>query len=131
MSDKSVLNVGTVRSVRGSIVDIGFLERLPAMHTVLTVMGERPIIMEVATHLDPQTVRAIALTSTQGLSREAKVTNTGDVPLENVFVTDDQIGDIVTGFGIVAVGTMEGAGTVEIEEASVRSNALPFTVTPN
>ncbi len=47
------------------------------MHTVLTAMGERSIIMEVATHLDPQTVRAIALTSTQGLSREAKVANTG------------------------------------------------------
>jgi hypothetical protein len=43
----------------------------------------------------------------------------------------DPIGDIVTGFGIVNVGTTEGPGTVEIEEASVRSNALPFTVTPN
>lgn len=43
----------------------------------------------------------------------------------------DPIGDITTAFGVINLGTPEGTGTVQIEEASVRSNALPFTVTAN
>jgi len=43
----------------------------------------------------------------------------------------DPIGDISTTFGIVGLGTPEGAGTLLVEEAGVRSNALPFVVNPN
>ena len=43
----------------------------------------------------------------------------------------DPIGDIATAFGIVANGTQEGPGTVRVEEAGVRSNELPFTVSAN
>ncbi len=43
----------------------------------------------------------------------------------------DPIGDIWTAFGVVNLGTPEGAGSVQVEEASVRSNELPFTVNAN
>lgn len=43
----------------------------------------------------------------------------------------DPIGDIWTAFGVVNLGTPEGAGSVQVEEASVRSNELPFTVDAN
>jgi hypothetical protein len=46
-------------------------------------------------------------------------------------VNVDPIGDITTGFGIVNLGTPEGPGAVQIEEAGVRSNTLPFLVNPD
>lgn len=77
MGDKtSHLNLGTVVSVRGSVVDIRFDDHLPPIHTVLRA-NEGEIVLEVLAQRDARHVRAIALTPTQGLARGMAVQNTG------------------------------------------------------
>lgn len=68
---------GQVVSIRGSVVDVRFDDKLPPIHTVLRAGSDGQIIIEVLTQLDKQHVRGVALTPTQGLSRGMTVENTG------------------------------------------------------
>ena len=70
-------NLGTVVSVRGSVVDIRFDEHLPPIYTVLRAGNDQSIVIEVLAQRDAQHVRGIALTPTQGLARHMAVTDTG------------------------------------------------------
>ncbi len=70
-------NRGTVISVRSSVVDVRFSERLPPLYNVLRAGGDENIIIEVINHLDSSTVRGIALTPTQGLALGSAVIDTG------------------------------------------------------
>jgi F-type H+-transporting ATPase subunit beta len=60
----SAKSCGTVVSVRGSVVDVSFNQRLPAIFSVLRAGEHREIIAEVLEQLDEHRVRAIALTPT-------------------------------------------------------------------
>ena len=71
------LHSGTVISVRGSVVDMQFPNRLPPINSELKAGDNAGVVVEVLTHLNNQTVRGIALTSTRGLYRGAPVKNTG------------------------------------------------------
>ncbi|HOJ14689.1 MAG TPA: ATP synthase F0F1 subunit beta, partial [Deltaproteobacteria bacterium] len=71
------VNRGTVVSVRGSVVDAWFPQRLPDIFNVLRTGDDNRIVIEVNTHLNANTVRGIALTPTQGLGRGAEVVDTG------------------------------------------------------
>jgi F-type H+-transporting ATPase subunit beta len=73
--------VGTVVSVRGSVVDAHFAESLPGVYDLLRSGLNGEIAAEVVSHLDEHTVRCIALTRTQGLSRGAVIKSTG-APLQ-------------------------------------------------
>jgi F-type H+-transporting ATPase subunit beta len=78
MEDKNnPLNLGTVISVRGSIVDVLFERHLPAVYTLLRAGKESQIAIEVLTQLDAHHVRGIALTPTEGLARGMAVEDTG------------------------------------------------------
>ena len=68
---------GVVVSVRGSVVDVRFDERLPPIHSVLRAGDEGRIVIEVLEQRDAHRVRGIALTPTQGLARGMAVTDTG------------------------------------------------------
>jgi F-type H+-transporting ATPase subunit beta len=71
---------GEVVAVREAIVDVRFPQgALPAIDTALSVAWDRPdsLTLEVHSHLDLQTVRAVALQSTAGLSRHMPVRATG------------------------------------------------------
>src|ERR1039458_2010539 len=69
-------NLGSVVSVRGSVVDIRFDAHLPAIYSLLHAKdGE--IAIEVLAQLDAHRVRGIALTPTQGLVRGVAVDDTG------------------------------------------------------
>jgi F-type H+-transporting ATPase subunit beta len=74
-------NSGTVIAVRGSVVDAHFPRRLPNLYNRLTTGSDNQIVIEVLTHLDPVTVRGIALTPTQGLARGSQVLDSG-APLQ-------------------------------------------------
>ncbi|ABD68897.1 ATP synthase F1, beta subunit [Rhodoferax ferrireducens T118] len=74
--ETSPLNLGTVVSVRGSVVDIRFDDDLPSIHTILRA-NEGEIVLEVLAQHDARHVRAIALTPTQGLARGMAVQDTG------------------------------------------------------
>jgi F-type H+-transporting ATPase subunit beta len=70
-------NRGTVASVRGSVVDVRFENRLPPIYTLLRAGTDASIAIEVLKHLDEHHIRAIALTPTQGLARGMAVEDTG------------------------------------------------------
>lgn len=63
----------------GPVVDVRFDEgNLPAIDNALTVkIGDRTLTVEVAQHIGDNTVRCIAMASTDGLTRGAPVTDTG------------------------------------------------------
>jgi F-type H+-transporting ATPase subunit beta len=69
-------NVGSVVSVRGSVVDIHFDAHLPPIYSLLHAK-EGSIAIEVLEQLDAHVVRGIALTPTQGLARGVAVEDTG------------------------------------------------------
>ena len=76
MSDR---RVGRVRQVTGAVVDVQFEGPLPAILNALETQnhGNR-LVLEVAQHLGENTVRTIAMDSTEGLVRGQEVTDTGE-----------------------------------------------------
>lgn len=71
--------VGRIIQVVGVVVDVEFNDKnLPGMYDALLIEHEKKTItLEVAQHLDERTVRAIAMSSTDGLRRGQEVTATG------------------------------------------------------
>jgi F-type H+/Na+-transporting ATPase subunit beta len=69
---------GRVSQVIGAVVDVSFDGELPAIMNALETqnMGGR-LVLEVAQHLGENTVRTIAMDSTEGLVRGQAVTDTG------------------------------------------------------
>jgi F-type H+-transporting ATPase subunit beta len=71
-------NVGTVTQVIGAVVDVQFDSDLPQILNALKLkIGDRALVLEVAQHLGENTVRTIAMDTTDGLVRGAQVTDTG------------------------------------------------------
>src|SRR3984957_4647774 len=70
-------NRGVVTSVRGSVVDARFEDRLPPIYSLLRAGREAQIAIEVLMQLDAHHVRGIALHPTQGLARGMAVEDTG------------------------------------------------------
>ncbi|RMH48179.1 MAG: F0F1 ATP synthase subunit beta, partial [Alphaproteobacteria bacterium] len=80
-------NVGRITQVIGAVVDVQFDGELPAILNALETdnHGNR-LVLEVAQHLGENTVRTIAMDSTEGLVRGQEVTDTGGpitVPVGN------------------------------------------------
>ena len=76
MSNK---NIGRVAQVMGPVIDVRFDDgHLPAIYNALTVpVGDTTLTVEVAQHIGDNTVRCVAMASTDGLQRGAAVTDTG------------------------------------------------------
>jgi F-type H+-transporting ATPase subunit beta len=71
-------SLGRVAAIRGSVVDVEFDSELGAVNEALTVeLGEKTVVLEVSQHLDLRTVRAIAMTNTEGMARGMSVQRTG------------------------------------------------------
>jgi len=69
---------GTITQVIGAVVDVKFEESLPEILTALECdNGGTRLVLEVAQHLGENTVRTIAMDTTEGLKRGDKVTDTG------------------------------------------------------
>lgn len=79
MATATKTQTGMVTQVVGVVVDVAFEGgQLPAIFNALTVdVEDRSVTMEVAQHLSESSIRAIALSSTDGLQRGAGVTDTG------------------------------------------------------
>ncbi len=81
-TDTNTTKTGTLVQIFGAVVDVQFSEDyLPSLYEALTVHTEftptKKLILEVATHLGENRVRAIALGATDGLKRGDEVTATG------------------------------------------------------
>lgn len=80
-------NIGYVSQVIGAVVDVCFDKEMPSILNAIMIDVEeedahknvvtRTLVLEVAQHLGENTVRAIAMDSTNGLRRGAVVRDTG------------------------------------------------------
>ena len=77
-------NIGRIKQVIGPVVDVEFDGKLPEVKHALKVSNaaigdqEWNLVLEVAQHLGENTVRTIAMDSTDGLVRGQPVKDTGD-----------------------------------------------------
>ncbi len=86
---------GIVVQVIGPVVDIDFgaENALPPIYNALHIkLGDKEITAEVVKHLEPGKVRAISMSTTDGLNRGAEVTDTGK--LIEVPVGDETLGNM-------------------------------------
>jgi F-type H+-transporting ATPase subunit beta len=97
----NTLNTGTIVQIIGPVVDIDFTHQLPAIYNALKIEREDGIILtlEVEQQLSTTTVRAIALGSTDGLTRGLEVMDTG-API-TVPVGEETLGRIFNVIGDV------------------------------
>ena len=66
-------NNGKIKQVLGAVVDVSFDDKLPQILDALIVKHEnKDLVLEVAQHLGENTVRTIAMGSTDGLVRGQK-----------------------------------------------------------
>lgn len=74
------MDKGKIIQVIGPVVDVEFGEgvKLPSIFSALEVKsGDRMIVAETAKHLEPGRVRAVAMSTTDGVRRGDEVTDTG------------------------------------------------------
>ncbi len=102
---------GKVTQVIGAVVDVSFEGELPQILNALETdnNGQR-LVLEVAQHLGEDTVRTIAMDSTEGLVRGNPVTDTGQ-PIA-VPVGEDTLGRILNVIG----EPIDEAGPVKTNE---------------
>ena len=90
--------VGRVTQVMGAVVDVQFDGDLPEILNALeTVNQGQRLVLEVAQHLGENTVRTIAMDSTEGLVRGQEVSDNGE-PIA-VPVGDETLGRIMNVVG--------------------------------
>jgi F-type H+-transporting ATPase subunit beta len=96
--ETSANSTGRITQVIGAVVDVKFEGRLPEILNALetTNQGQR-LVLEVAQHLGENTVRTIAMDSSEGLVRGQEVVDTG-API-SVPVGDETLGRIINVIG--------------------------------
>ena len=115
---------GTICKVVGPVVDVRFPEgQLPAIYDAVRLEGgQGTVTAEVVQELGGSTVRCIALSSTDGLSRGCLVTATG-APIR-VPVGEETLGRM---FNVVGQ-PIDGKGPVEAKESKpIHQSAPAFT----
>ncbi len=71
-------NTGIIKRIIGPVVDVQFTGDVPDIYSALEVMnGDKKIVLEVEQHIGGNTVRSVAMDTTDGLSRGMTVVNTG------------------------------------------------------
>lgn len=77
------MSTGKIVQIIGPVVDVEFTDSLPAIYNALTINFTPPggeetkLTLEVQQHLGDNWVRAVAMSTTEGLTRGAEVTDTG------------------------------------------------------
>ena len=115
---------GTISKVVGPVVDVRFPEgQLPAIYDAVRLEGAQgTVTAEVVQELGGSTVRCIALSSTDGLSRGCPVTATG-APIK-MPVGEETLGRM---FNVVGQ-PIDGKGPVEAKESKpIHQSAPAFT----
>ena len=92
----SIIYKGEIVKISGPVIDVRFSGKLPPINTLLTIEKADKHI-EVAMHVGKDTVRAIALEATEGLSCGLKVVSDGNGIM--VPVGDEVIGRVVDVLG--------------------------------
>ncbi len=110
-------NVGQIVEIKGVVIDAVFPGDLPAIYSALKVEiaspdgeGQTDLIAEVQQHLGNDRVRAVAMDSTDGLSRGTDVVDTG-API-SVPVGEATLGRIFNVLG----DSIDGGDEVDVKE---------------
>lgn len=102
--------VGYITQVTGAVVDVCFDDMIPAILNALeTDNNGNRLVLEVAQHLGENTVRTIAMDTTEGLVRGQEVTDTGSPIM--VPVGDGTLGRIMNVIG----EAVDEAGPIKAE----------------
>ena len=111
---------GRIRQVMGAVVDVQFDDHLPEILNALeTDNGGNRLVLEVAQHLGENTVRTIAMDSSEGLVRGQDVVDTGE-PI-SVPVGDETLGRIMNVIG----EPVDEAGAVKTKSRRVIHQPAP------
>ena len=111
---------GRIRQVMGAVVDVQFDDHLPEILNALeTNNGGNRLVLEVAQHLGENTVRTIAMDSSEGLVRGQDVVDTGE-PI-SVPVGDETLGRIMNVIG----EPVDEAGAVKTKSRRVIHQPAP------
>ena len=115
--------VGHIRQVTGAVVDVHFDGHLPEILNSLETQnrGNR-LVLEVAQHLGENTVRTVAMDSTEGLVRGQEVTDTGAAIA--VPVGDETLGRIMNVIG----DPVDEAGPIKTSSKRVIHQPAPAFV---
>lgn len=109
-------NIGKITQVIGAVIDVYFPNRLPSILSALHVKkpDNKVLVLEVAQHLGENTVRTIAMDSTEGLVRGMEAFDTGD--FIRVPVGPETLGRIINVIGepIDEKGAMKTKQTLPI-----------------
>jgi len=72
------MNKGIITQIIGPVIDAKFTEKLPEIYNALECkIDDKRVVFEVQQHLSNELVRAVAMTSTDGLKRSTEITDTG------------------------------------------------------
>ncbi len=70
-------NKGIIKAIIGPVVDVYFEKVLPEINSALTIkLKDKTVVLETQKHLGDKLVRAVAMDSTDGLSRGLEVVDT-------------------------------------------------------
>jgi F-type H+-transporting ATPase subunit beta len=122
MEDVATNQAGRVTQVMGAVVDVQFDAHLPAILNALETdnHGNR-LVLEVAQHLGENTVRTIAMDTSEGLVRGQAVTDTGQ-PIA-VPVGEETLGRIMNVIG----EAVDEAGPVKTaQKRAIHQEAPPY-----
>ncbi|MGR3421232.1 MAG: F0F1 ATP synthase subunit beta [Paracoccus sp. (in: a-proteobacteria)] len=113
---------GKITQVIGAVVDVQFDNHLPAILNALTTDNNgKKLVLEVAQHLGENTVRTIAMDSTEGLVRGEAVADTGG-PI-TVPVGDVTLGRILN---VVGEPVDEGEALAASDTRAIHQQAPDF-----
>jgi F-type H+-transporting ATPase subunit beta len=114
--------VGKIRQVMGAVVDVQFEDHLPEILNALETKNQGGrLVLEVAQHLGENSVRTVAMDSTEGLTRGQEVTDTGN-PIA-VPVGDETLGRIMNVIG----EAVDEAGPIKTtSKRAIHQPAPPF-----
>ncbi len=105
-------NTGIIKRIIGPVVDVFFKGDIPDIYSALNVENNgKKIVLEVEQHIGENTVRSIAMDSTDGLSRGMEVVYTGK-PI-SVPVGEQTLGRI---FNVLGEAIDDGAALKENTE---------------
>jgi F-type H+-transporting ATPase subunit beta len=118
----SNVNQGTIISVRGSVIDARFPQKIPHIRHVLLAGEKGRIRIEVMAQMNAHVVRGVALTATQGLARGSAVIDTGKPFM--VPVGKELLGRVFNVFG----ETIDNLGEAGVHEhRPINSEPVPIT----
>ncbi|MHB1244676.1 MAG: F0F1 ATP synthase subunit beta, partial [Gaiellaceae bacterium] len=128
MSEHARVSAGKVVEIKGVVIDAVFPDQLPGIYNALSIQvpspdgSTRTLIAEVQQHLGDDRVRAVAMDTTDGLSRGVDVVDTGK-PI-SVPVGEATLGRIWNVIG-EPVDNKEPAGP-EVERWSIHRDPPAF-----